>query len=71
MNHSVTEKDLNEWLCRPQWQIFASSADRDGVKRLEVDNDGSGPVFRVTVKGEVTFLGADKASALSAYNTAR
>ena len=71
MRHTITEKELNEWLCRPQWQIFASSADQGGVKRLEVDCGGDTNVFRVTVRGEVVFLGADKTAAVSAYNEPR
>jgi hypothetical protein len=70
MTHQISERELDEWLCQPQWKIFASSAGRDGSKRLEVDGAANTRVFRVTVCGEVAFLGADKTAAVAAYNAA-
>lgn len=69
--HVVTPDELDEWLRRPQWQLFASSASRASLKTLEVDAAVSGdPVFRVRDQGETTFLGTDKAAAIAAYNAA-
>lgn len=69
--HTITERELNEWLCRPQWHTFASSASGDGVKRLDIDvGTEEGPVLRVTDRGETVFLGTDKAAAVAAYNSA-
>lgn len=70
-NHKVTERELNEWLCRPQWQLFASSCGPQSNKRLEVDIGDAGHVFRVTDHGETIFLGADKVAAIVTYNNAR
>lgn len=70
MAHKITERELNEWLCRPQWQVFASSGGQNSNKRLEVDSSESGHIFRVTDRGQTTFLGADKAAAVAAYNEA-
>lgn len=71
MTHTITEKELNEWLCRPQWQVFASSAGRGSAKRLEVDGAADNHVFRVMVRGHAVFLGADKTAAVAAYNDAQ
>lgn len=69
--HTVTERELNGWLCRPQWQVFASSVGHDSHKRLEVDSGGDANVFRVTDHDETIFLGTDKAAAITAYNGSR
>jgi hypothetical protein len=68
VRHVITESDLDEWLRKPQWQMYASSAG----KRLWVDQGGNGgPVFRVDkLDGGTIFLGADRAAAVEAYNTA-
>lgn len=68
MRHTINAVELDEWLRRPQWQMFASSAGPDTNKRFEVDTGG---VFRVTDHGETIFLGADKIAAIDAYNSAR
>lgn len=68
--HEVTEKELNEWLCREQWQPFASSASATSNKRLDVDSSDSVRAFRVIDRGETIFLGTDKAAAIAAYNSA-
>lgn len=70
MTHAISEKELNEWLCRPQWQVFASSGHPGFAKRLEIDSSETGHVFRVISQGETIFLGADKAAAVAAYNGA-
>ena len=70
MSHQITELELNEWLCRPQWKIFASSGGPDRVKRLEIDSGSDCLVFRVTSNGETAFLGTDKTAAVAAYNDA-
>ncbi len=67
MRHTINEADLDEWLHRPQWQNYASSGAIKSHKRLEVDR---GEMFRVTVSGEVVFLGTDRAAAVAAYNDA-
>jgi len=69
--HTITEHELNEWLSRPQWQVFASSGGSDSNKCLEIDAAEGGRVFRVTDHGETVFLGADKVAAIAAYNEAR
>jgi hypothetical protein len=69
-HHEVTERELNEWLCRPQWQQFAASCGPGSNKRLEVDGSASGRTFRVTDHGNTIFLGNDKAAAIAAYNKA-
>lgn len=71
MTHTISEKDLNEWLCRPQWQTYASSGEQGFHKRLEIDSADGGHVFRTTRNGETIFLGSDKAAAIAAYNEAR
>jgi hypothetical protein len=71
MTHMITENELNEWLRRPQWQVYASSASQGGYKRLEVDSADGTHVFRVTANREVIFLGADKSAAVAAFNEAR
>jgi hypothetical protein len=70
--HEVTERELDEWLRRPQWQLFASSCGPQSNKRMEVDagTDGS-RVFRVTDHGETIFLGVDQKAAIATYNNAR
>jgi hypothetical protein len=71
-HHTITERELNEWLCRPQWQQFAASFGAEANKRFEVDtNDRGECVYRVTDHGETVFLGADKVAAIAAYNEAR
>lgn len=70
--HTITEKDLDDWMRRPQWQAFARSCSDVSHKALEFDVAASGgPVFRVTDHGETTFLGTDKAAAIAAYNAAQ
>lgn len=70
--HTITANDLDEWLRRPQWQAFARSCSNVSHKAMEIDAAASdGPVFRVTDHGETTFLGADKAAAIAAYNAAQ
>lgn len=72
MNHTITESELDEWLRKPQWHIYASSGVRaGGAKRLEIDIGANGRAFRVTCRGDTIFLGADQAAAVAAYNTAR
>lgn len=66
--HTITVAELDEWLRRPQWQIFASCGSVHSHKRIETDR---GEVFRVQVNGETIFLGADKAAAVAAYNEAQ
>jgi len=68
--HTITLDELDEWLRRPQWQAFARSLTNLSHKALEVDAASSGPVFRVTDRGETMFLGTDKAAAVAAYNAA-
>lgn len=70
MRHTITEKELNEWLCQPQWQILASSCGNDSNKQLEFDRTEYGCVFRVSNHGETIFLGANKSAAVAAYNDA-
>lgn len=70
MKHTITERELNEWLSRPQWQTFARSAGSGSNKSLEVDASDIGRAFRVTDHGETIFLGADKTAAIAAYNSA-
>lgn len=70
-HHRITERELNEWLCRPQWQQFAASCGPGSNKRFEVDGGDTGQrVFRVTDRGETVFLGADKVAAIVTYNNA-
>lgn len=69
--HTVTELELNEWLRRPQWQLFASSCGPQSNKRLEIDAAENGQrVFRVKDHGETIFLGADMRAAIATYNNA-
>lgn len=68
--HKITERQLDEWLSRPQWQIFASSSGEFSHKSLEVDGTAPDIVFRVIDHGESKFLGTDKAAAIAAYNEA-
>lgn len=69
-HHKITERELNEWLCRPQWQQFAASCGPGSNKRFEVDAGDNGRTFRVTDQGNTIFLGNDKARAIAAYNAA-
>ena len=68
--HTITEKDLDEWLRTPQWQAVASSLDRHSNKSLEVDVSPDGPVFRVVSHNETLFIGMDKITAVDIYNKA-
>lgn len=69
--HTITQNELDEWLRRPQWHMFASSGSSTSRKRLEIDVAASGDlVFRVVDHDEVTFIGADRAAAVAAYNAA-
>jgi hypothetical protein len=70
--HTITHSELDEWLRRPQWQIFARSGSAVSNKALEVDGAvlNGPPVFRVTDHGETKFIGADRAAAIAAYNEA-
>ncbi len=68
--HTITVDELDKWLRSPQWQSFASSGGLGSHKKLEVDQTPDGPVFRVQDHGEIKFLGADMAAAISAYNKA-
>lgn len=69
--HTITQKELDEWMRRPKWIAFARSVSAVSHKALEVDGATSGdPVFRVTDHGGTTFVGTDKAAAIAAYNEA-
>lgn len=69
--HKIALQELDEWIRRPQWQAFASSANALSRKKLEVDGAAiGGPIFRVIDRGETIFLGADMAAAVAAYNEA-
>ena len=69
--HTITAAELDEWMRRPQWHVFARSFSSASHKALELDSAApSGPVFRVTDHGETKFLGTDKAAAIAAYNDA-
>lgn len=70
--HTITAKELDDWMRRPQWQAFARSCSDVSQKALELDAAASGgPVFRVTDHGETKFLGTDKTAAIAAYNAAQ
>lgn len=68
--HTVTQDELDEWLRTPQWKQFAASFSNVSHKALEIDAGSGGPIFRVVDHGKTTFLGADKAAAIAAYNDA-
>lgn len=68
--HEITEHELDAWLSRSQWQLFASCGGPGSHKRLEIDAGNDGRVFRVIDRGETVFLGADKTAAIAAYNAA-
>lgn len=67
MNHTITESDLEEWLNRPRWEVYASSGGPNTRKTLEADRD----IFRVKHGDETVFLGSDRAAAVAAYNAPR
>lgn len=70
--HTITPNELDEWLRRPQWQVFARSCSSESRKSLEVDAASpSGPVFRVVDHGETLFIGMDRVAAIDTYNAAQ
>jgi hypothetical protein len=69
--HTITAKELDEWLSMPQWETFARSFSDRSHKALELDATAPDIVFRVTDHGETTFIGTDKAAAIAAYNAAQ
>lgn len=66
--HTVTEKELDDWLAEAAWRRFAGSFGDGSSKSLETDGRG---VYRVIVGRATVFLGADKSAAIAAYNEAR
>ena len=68
--HTITQAELDEWLRKPQWEAFARSFSGTSHKTLEIDTTSECRVFRVKDHGETTFIGADSAAAIAAYNEA-
>lgn len=67
-HHTITVKELDDYLSQEGWDIAASSHGSGASKQLEISRSG---VFRVTDHGTVTYSGSDKAAAGAAYNEAR
>ncbi len=68
MKHQVTMEELDAWLNRESWQLFASSSDRYSDKLMTLE-ERSG-TFCVKDHGSIRYFGIDKAKALQAYNDA-
>lgn len=65
--HTITEKEITDWLTADAWHLAASSAGNGSNKRLET-NKGT---FRVKDHGEITYAGDSVSAAVDAYNQAK
>jgi hypothetical protein len=65
--HTITLKDVNDYLGREVWDRVASSFGSKFAKTLEYDRSGK---FRVTDHGTVVYLGENEVAAINAYNEA-
>jgi hypothetical protein len=66
--HTITLKDVNDYLDREVWGRVASSYGNDGAsKSFECNRSGQ---FRVTDHGAVVYLGENEVAAINAYNEA-
>ena len=67
MSHQITAQELMDWMNEDAWNLAASSCGRGSRKQFEMNNN---KMFRVTDRGEVTYLGFDVHEAVEAYNAA-
>jgi hypothetical protein len=66
--HTVTLEELNSCLNQETWNLFASSATKNGSHKT-FDYHSSG-LFRIMDHGAVVYIGGDKSAAINAYNGA-
>lgn len=66
--HTVTVKELDDWLRKEGWAQFAANYGDGSSKSFDVDPAAG--VYRVRDHGKTVFLGTDKMAAIAAYNDA-
>jgi hypothetical protein len=66
--HTVTVKDIDEWMHKEVWHLAAASSGNGSLKKLEMSNAG---MFRVTDHDDTKYFGGDKNAAVDAYNAAQ
>lgn len=66
--HTITVKELDDYMLQDTWHLFASSGSVHGSqKQIEFSNSG---MFRVRDHGEYVYTGKDAGTAVEAYNSA-
>lgn len=68
MRHTVTVKELTDWIKTEAWHNAASSHGNGSHKIISMSNSGE---FRVTDHDNITYSGTDMSAAVDAYNAAR
>ena len=63
--HTVTVKELNDWINKDGWSRFAGSFNKESNKTLEVSILRQ---FRVTDRGVIKYFGDSDVAAIDAYN---
>lgn len=66
--HTITEKEMADWMDAPTWRVAASSSSANSSRKfLEVNQFRN---FRVRDHDDTVYLGEDLAAAVEAYNNA-
>lgn len=65
--HTITAKEIEDYLDRDSWVLAASCGGLDSNKRLEASSKG---LYRVTTHDKVTYQGQDLDVAVFSYNEA-
>lgn len=65
--HIITRDDLISHLEAERWERYASAASGHGAKSLDFSTQRQ---FRVTISGQVTYIGQSPTDAVEAYNAA-
>lgn len=68
MRHTITVKDMMDWINTEIWHNAASCHGNGSSKKLEMNNTGA---FRVTDHDKIVYIGGHLPAAVDAYNAAR